>query len=160
MKIKENTQTFHFPPSPHSDDPENKLYMSPSLFYSTVNKVDNRPGPCYFSSWLLLLYIYPKQMPRLAAPSWIGSELCLNPKQAHMLPKPGLQWKTEGCPFGRHINHLWLGKQFILCPILLESHLLWKISSFHIDTLNRGQLLQKDQVVPTSLPHRRWPPMQ
>lgn len=81
--------------------------MNLSLFNSTVNKADDRPRPCHFFSWLLLLYTSPKQMPRLAAPSWIVSELCFDPKQAHMFPKPGLQWKTGGCPFGRHINHLW-----------------------------------------------------
>lgn len=81
--------------------------MSLSLFNSSANKADDRPRPCHFFSWLLLLYISPEQMPRLAAPSWIVSELCFNPKQASMLCKPGLQWKTGGCPFGRHINHLW-----------------------------------------------------
>lgn len=84
-----------------------RLYMNLGLFNPTANKADDRPRPCHFSSWLLLLYISPKQMPRLAAPSWIVSELCFDPKQAHMLPKPGLQRKTGGCPFGRHSNHLW-----------------------------------------------------
>lgn len=32
-------------------------------------------------------------------------------KTSHILPKPGLQRKTEGCPFGRHITHLRLWQE-------------------------------------------------
>lgn len=97
-------------------------------------------------------------MPRLTEPSWIMSELCLNPKQAHILPKPRLQRKTEGCPFGRHINHLWHWQE-----IHPGSNSVWvsftlKIPSLHISTINRGQLLQKDHVLTTFLLHRSCPP--
>lgn len=50
------------------------------------------------------------------------------------------------------------GKKFILGQILFESHSPWKISSLHVPTMNRGQRLQKDQVLTTSLLHRSWPP--
>lgn len=147
-KLKRTQQTFHFPSISTQWWSCEQACSDSGLFNSMADEADDRPRPCHFSSWLLLLYISPKQMPRLAAPSWIVSELGLNPKQAHMLPKPGLQRKAEGCPFGRRVNHLWLWQGIHPVSNLFESHLPWKISSLHITTLNRGQSLQRTKWFP------------
>lgn len=80
------------------------------------------------------------------------------PNKPTYFPSPDSNGRQKDVLLADTSTTFGFGKKFTLGQILFESHLPWKILSLHTPTMNRGQLLQKDQVLTISLLHRSCPP--
>lgn len=140
MSIEQNITGISFSsPSPHhrwfEEQASSWLFC---LFNSTANKADDKLRACHISSWLLLLYISPKRVPRLAAPSWITwKTLCLCCKTLSRAFQSGTHTWLQGRPLGRRPPPIFRpDTEFVQWHILFWSQSPLKVLAPSIFTIN------------------------